>query len=129
MLVYICVIPAYDARIKIEIREVKSGLRGVRVHMNTPNKAEEIRKILEQEGWDSKPQQVINLLKEKDIEVTPQQVSNQKAKRAKHGDADLRASVLKKVKALAEELGSTDVVRRALDDLDELTKPRKDRSN
>lgn len=85
------------------------------------NKAEAIRRVLKQLGRHTPTRRVVHYLSKEGIEVTPQQVSNQKAKLAKLGDEDLRTSVLKKVKALVDELGSTEVLRRAIDDLDDLT--------
>jgi hypothetical protein len=88
------------------------------------NKAEAIRRVLKQLGRLTPTRQVVRHLSSEGVGVTAQQVSNQKAKLAKLGDEDLRASVLKKVKALVDELGSTEVLRRALDDLEELTRRR-----
>jgi hypothetical protein len=88
--------------------------------------AEKIRVVLGNLGWDAAPKDVIEHLRREGITVTPQQVSNQKSRRAKQKKAaaeveDLPVSVLKKVKALVDEIGS-EVVRRALDELDYLTK-------
>jgi hypothetical protein len=85
------------------------------------NKAEAIRGVLKNLGRQTPTRRVIDVLRRDGIKVSAQQVSNQKAKLAKLGDEDLRASVLKKVKALVDELGSIEVLRRAIDDLDELT--------
>jgi hypothetical protein len=90
--------------------------------------AAEIRAAFEELGWDAAPKAVIEELQRKEIAVTPQQVSNQKTRRAKLMAEvkveDLPVSVLKKVKRLVDEVGSTEVVRRALDELDHLTKGR-----
>jgi len=88
-----------------------------------PNKADAIRRAFKQLGRHV-PYRVVrdHLLNEGIKNVRPQEVSNQKAKLAKLGDEDLRASVLKKVKTLVDEVGSIDALRRAIDDLEELTR-------
>ena len=86
------------------------------------NKAEAIRQALKQLGRHTPTRTVVQNLLHEGIQVTPQQVSNQKARMANLGNRDLPASVLKKVKALADELGSIEVLRRAIDDLDDLTR-------
>ncbi|TWT59796.1 hypothetical protein [Rubinisphaera italica] len=89
--------------------------------MNTFNKAAEIRKILEDEGIDQSSKQIIDKVRNKGIEVTPQQVSNEKRKmRLNMPVDDLPISVIKKVQVLVRELGSIVIVRRALDELEEL---------
>jgi hypothetical protein len=95
--------------------------------MDRLNKAAAIREILSDLGRDAPPRTVVSRLKANGIAVTPQQVSNEKAKLARgtpYEMEDLPVSVLKRVKALVDEIGSIDVVRRALDELDELTKRR-----
>jgi hypothetical protein len=84
------------------------------------SKAETIRQVLKRLGPQTSTQEIVRHLKTQKIRVSPQQVSNQKARLAGLGDADLRASVLKKVKALADELGSIAVLRRAINDLEDL---------
>lgn len=96
--------------------------------MNTTTKAACIRKVLEDFGPDLPLTEVREHLSKQGItDVSPQQVSNERAKLSKRRTAitldDLPVSVLKKVKALADELGSTDAVRRALDELDNLAAP------
>jgi len=91
-----------------------------------PNKAEAIRQTLNQLGRHVPYRVVRDHLANNGIKnVQPQEVSNQKAKLAaklaKFGDENLRASVLTKVKALVDEVGSIDALRRAIDYLEELT--------
>jgi hypothetical protein len=90
-------------------------------------KAEAIRNVLNELGGNTSPKTVISRLRLQGIEVTPQQVSNEKAKITKRRLSqieDLPVSVLKKVRALVVEIGSVDLVRRALADLEELSKRR-----
>src|SRR5712691_9292782 len=90
--------------------------------------ASRIRQVLDEIGWEASPKKVISRLEAAGVKVTPQQVSNEKAKRGKPvarlNPDDLPVSFLKKVKELVDEVGSTALVRRALDELDELTSPR-----
>lgn len=72
------------------------------------SKAKMIRRLLEELGSRAESQEVITRLKRQGILVTPQQVSNEKTK--------LRQRL--KVMALVDELGSVDVIRQILDDLD-----------
>jgi hypothetical protein len=97
------------------------------VRMNTKTKAACIRKVLEDFGPDLPLTEVREHLSKHGItDVSPQQVSNERAKLSKRRTGitldDLPVSVLKKVKALADEIGS-DAVRRALDELDNLASP------
>jgi hypothetical protein len=95
--------------------------------MNRLNKAAAIREILSEFGRDAAPRTVVSRLKEKGIAVTPQQVSNEKAKLAggtPYEIEDLPVSVLKRVKALVDEIGSIEVVKQALSELGELVKRR-----
>lgn len=87
------------------------------------SKSAEIRRVLGEIGWDSSPREVQTCLEAKGTTVTAQQVSNEKSRRVKRPLplSDLPVSVLKKVKALVDEFGSSEVVRKALDELDELT--------
>lgn len=87
------------------------------------NKSAEIRRVLDDIGWDASPRDVQSRLQTKAIVVTAQQVSNEKSRRVKRPliVSDLPVSVLKKVKALVVEFGSSDIVRKALDELDELS--------
>ena len=85
-----------------------------------------IRQTLAKLGWNASPKDVIRSLADEGVTVTPQQVSNEKTKRlnqtATKGE-DVTISLLKKVKAFVDEVGSTSLVRRALDELDALTSP------
>jgi hypothetical protein len=88
-----------------------------------PNKAEAIRRALTQLGRHATYRVVRDHLKMDGIaDVRPQEVSNQKKRLAKLGDEDSRASVLMKVKALVDEVGSIAALRRAIDDLEKLRK-------
>src|SRR5271166_6780767 len=92
------------------------------------SKAGLVRQILAKLGWDASPKDVIDSLAAQGITVTPQQVSNEKTKRKRASQTaaqaeDLPVSLLKKVKALVDEVGSTNLVRRALDELEALTSP------
>ncbi len=83
-----------------------------------------IRQALDELGWHASTKDVNDYLAADKVEVTAQQVSNEKSKRAKHPVTqleDLPVSLLKKVKALVDEIGSVELVRRALDDLEALT--------
>ena len=89
------------------------------------SKAEAIRELFKERGSDLSLAEIRKELKSRyRIEVTAQQVSNERTKFAERKPAfsldDLPVSVLKRVKALVDEFGSTDAVRRALDELDEL---------
>jgi hypothetical protein len=88
-------------------------------------KASLIRQAFDELGWGVSSKDVITFVAAQGVAVTPQQVSNEKLKRARQNPAaqveDLPVSLLKKVKALVDELGSTDLVRRALNDLEALT--------
>jgi hypothetical protein len=87
------------------------------------NQAAEIRKAFDELGMESTPKAVIALLRTRGLNVSPQQVSNEKAKLIKRSSRELKdlpVSVLKKVKLLVDELGGTDRVRHALDELDAL---------
>lgn len=90
------------------------------------SKASLVRQTLAKLGWDASPKAVIASLADEGVTVTPQQVSNEKTKRlnqtAANGE-DVTISLLKKVKALVDEVGSTNLVRRALDELEALTSP------
>lgn len=96
------------------------------------SKAERIRNAFAKLGAGARSKDVIRLLAKEGESVTPQQVSNERSKLKQAGTVslldDLPISVIKKVKSLADELGSTQVVRRALDEIDELTRSRTDRS-
>jgi len=88
------------------------------------SKASQIRKTLAKLGWDASPKDVIASLAAEGHIVSAQQVSNEKTKRAAQAGVkqeELTISLLKKVKALVDEVGSTNLVRRALDELEELT--------
>ena len=91
------------------------------------SKAHLVRQTLAIKGWDASPKDVIASLAAQGVAVTPQQVSNEKTKRARRTPtaqiADLPVSLLKKVKSLVDEVGSTSLVRRALDELEALTSP------
>jgi hypothetical protein len=65
---------------------------------------------------------VIEYLRAKGTLVTPQQVSNIKAMRVKQSPQmeDIPLSVLKKVKSLVDEIGSIRIVRKAIDELENL---------
>jgi hypothetical protein len=93
------------------------------VQKNT--KASLIRQAFDELGWGVSSKDVIASIAAQGVAVTPQQVSNEKLKRARQTPSaqveDLPVSLLKKVKALVDELGSTDLVRRALNDLEALT--------
>lgn len=84
---------------------------GRKIEMNSS--AGQIRKVLNENGWDVSPKEVISNLEAKGIIVSPQQVSNEKSKKG-----DITISILKKVKKLVDEVGSTDFIRKALDELD-----------
>jgi hypothetical protein len=91
------------------------------------NRAAAIRELLLELGIQTPPREIIGRLRDNGIDdVSPQQVSNEKAKLRKKGAVarvdDLPVSVLKKVKSLVDEIGSIEVVRRALDELLELQK-------
>jgi hypothetical protein len=96
-------------------------------HKQKNTSASRIRLALDEIGWNASPKEIIARLKAGGIEVTPQQVSNEKAKRGKQAvpldPNDLPVSFLKKLRALVDEVGSTDLVRHALDELDELSVP------
>ena len=95
--------------------------------MNTINKAAAIRELLDELGRNIPTKTVIARLKTQGISVTPQQVSNQKAKLTRVMPfelEDLPVSVLKRVKKFVDEIGSIEVVKRALTELDELAKRR-----
>jgi len=90
--------------------------------MNTINKAEAIRELFAELGIDISSKELIQRLQTQGIEVSPQQVSNEKARIKRKSRAvvqvdDLPVSVLKKVKALVDELGGAEVVKRALEEL------------
>jgi hypothetical protein len=90
----------------------------------TNSKAYLIRKTLDKLGWDARTKDVIDSLKAEGHKVSAQQVSNEKNRRAENAgvkEEELTLSVLKKVKGLVDEVGSTNLVRRALNELDELT--------
>lgn len=100
--------------------------------MDTENKAACIRKVLEKYGSTTSLKEVRKHLESEHgiTVVSAQQVSNERTKLSKRRPAsppfrldDLPVSVLKKVKGLVDELGSTDALRRALDELDALTAP------
>ena len=88
--------------------------------MNKCNKAHEIRRLLQQSGVEHPSGDIISNLKHRGISVTPQQVSNEKRRmrRKLEGDDDIPLSIVKKVHALVQEVGSTAIVRRALDELE-----------
>lgn len=89
--------------------------------MNTD--ADAIRAALKELGASTRTKDLVAYLNLKQVRVTPQQVSNEKARLAKQNREaieDLPASILKRVKQLVDELGSTLVIRKALDELDEL---------
>jgi hypothetical protein len=91
------------------------------VQMNSSSKAETIRSVLKELGEDATFREIEARLQALNVEVTPQQVSNEKRKlRGRYNANDLPVSVLKQVKALVDELGSTELVRRALDELESL---------
>jgi hypothetical protein len=95
------------------------------IHINSINKAAAIRELLVELGRDVAPRLVISRLKAQGISVTAQQVSNQKAKFARATPfeiEDLPVSVLKRVKLLVDDIGSIEVVKRALAELEELAK-------
>jgi hypothetical protein len=99
----------------------------INIHMNTINKAAAIRELLDELGRNIPTKTVIARLKTQGISVTPQQVSNQKAKLTRVMPfelEDLPVSVLKRVKKFVDEIGSIEVVKRALTELDELAKRR-----
>jgi hypothetical protein len=88
------------------------------------SKASLISKALDKLGSDARPKEVIAFLAAEGHKVSAQQVSNEKSKRAgQAGDKEeeLTLSVLKRVKAFVDEIGSTSLLRKALDELDELT--------
>ena len=90
------------------------------------SKASSVRQTLAKLGWDASPKDVIRSLADEGVTVTPQQVSNEKTKRLNQTAAkgeDVTISLLKKVKAFVDEVGSTSLVRRALDELEALTSP------
>jgi hypothetical protein len=90
----------------------------------TNSKAYMIRKTLDKLGWDARPKDVITFLAAEGHKVSAQQVSNEKNKRAGQAgvkEEELTLSLLKKVKALVNEVGSINLVRKALDELEELT--------
>jgi hypothetical protein len=83
-----------------------------------------IRKTLDKLGWDARPKDVIASLAAEGHKVSAQQVSNEKNKRAGRAgvkEEELTLSLVKKVKALVDEAGSVSLVRKALDELEELT--------
>src|SRR5271157_3921114 len=88
------------------------------------SKAHLIRKTLDKLGWDARPRDVMASLADEGHKVSAQQVSNEKYKRPGQAgvkEEELTLSLLKKVKTLVDEVGSINLVRRALDELDELT--------
>jgi len=91
-----------------------------------PSKAAEIRSYLEHSGVQVSSKKLIQSLREKDIHVSSQQVSNEKSRMRKLANADrqiddLPVSVLKKVKTLIDELGSPEIVKKAIEELSKLS--------
>jgi hypothetical protein len=88
-------------------------------------KASRIRAALKQLGSNAPAQSVIELLSDQGVSVSPQQISNERTRmrRQNASSVELTVSAVKKVKLLVDELGSIQLVRRALDDLEELTRP------
>ena len=82
--------------------------------------------MLLKHGLQTPPREVIRLLKDQGLpDVSPQQVSNEKAKLRQRGtlpsvNDDLPISIIKKVKSLVDEVGSIAIIRKALDDLEQL---------
>lgn len=90
--------------------------------MNISSQAEAIRRALDELGALAAYNDVLNRVKEMGVEnVSPQQVSNEKRRRRERPNIeDLPVSVLKKVKALVDDVGSVAVVRQALDELEKV---------
>jgi hypothetical protein len=90
--------------------------------MKPGTKAAAIRDVLGELGHVASFERVQERLKARGIKgVTPQQVSNEKRKlRERYDLEDLPVSVIKKVQATVIDVGSIDVVRRALDELEKL---------
>jgi hypothetical protein len=93
------------------------------VQMNKSSKAAQIRDAIQELGDKATYEQIRERVEAAGVSITPQQVSNERRKlRSRYEVEDLPVSVIRKVKELADELGSTSVVRRALDELEALTK-------
>jgi len=88
------------------------------------SKAQHIRAAVLKLGRGARPREVIRFLAEREIAVTPQQVANERAKLARRAASDkvrdFPVSTLRRVHALVAELGSTAIIRRALDIIDEV---------
>lgn len=91
--------------------------------MNSLSKAALIRAAFSELGEAADFKAIDRWLKAKNVDdVSPQQVSNERRKlRPRYDVEDLPVSVLRKVKTIVDAVGSTDVVRRALDELDALS--------
>lgn len=74
-------------------------------------------------GPTARTKEIKDRLADVGISVTSQQISNEKARLSKQANPHslgLTVATLKRVKKLVDELGSTAIVREALDELDEL---------
>ncbi len=91
------------------------------------SKAAAIRVVLKELGNDVPFKGVNVRLNELGVTATPQQVSNERRKlRDPYDVGDLPVSIIKKVKALVDEIGSVGTVRRALDELELLQRTEPD---
>ncbi len=93
--------------------------------MNTSSKAAAIREILQGNTPYIRTQDVRERLKARGIEVSAQQISNEKARQRSRPASveDLPVSVLIKLNALVEEVGSIEIVKKAIDELARLKVP------
>ena len=112
------VLSAIEKSKKLKLQIVVTGMHLDRRHGRSIGRVGE-------EGW--KIDAVAPWKGQSQADATGNAIAALKAKLAKTSLAaieDLPVSILKKVKALVDEVGSTEIVRRALAELDELTKAR-----